>query len=379
VGLNDFNMKAKCFFRILLPTVLLNAICVSTQDNQIERIDTGRIQGAMYRIIIPADWNHNLVMYAHGYEMPSMPSDPKMFHSIRNDMIVRPFLDRGFAVARSTYHKKGWALAEGVDDNELLRQYFFQKYGKPDTCYITGHSMGGGITLATLENFPQYYQGAMPMCPLSGHPYLQVKLAFDIDATFAVLFPSVLPSLADVTSGKAPAVSYPAVQAAVSKDTVLASAFALRYELKLSDVAMVVVFCDGVLRDICQLAGGNPFDNTNTLYSGFPDNLEMNRMVERLKPTPGIRDVFGKYDRTGEIDRPTLLLHTIYDQLISPSMAVIPFDNMVHEKGKADNLVVVYTNGQGHCQFTAEETGKAFDLLRKWVSADIKPVPGILQ
>src|SRR5512136_110337 len=76
------------------------------------RIDTGRIGGAMYRIIIPANWNHNLVMYAHGYEMPTQPNDPKIFHGERNDLILRPFLDRGFAVARSAYRKKGWALVE---------------------------------------------------------------------------------------------------------------------------------------------------------------------------------------------------------------------------------------------------------------------------
>jgi pimeloyl-ACP methyl ester carboxylesterase len=362
---------------IILFSVFL-AESMKAQNSNVEKIDTGRINGAMYRIIIPANWNHNLVLYAHGYEMPSMPSGPKMFHSVRNDQTVKPFLDRGFAVARSAYRKKGWALAEGVDDTEALRAYFFSTYGKPDTCYITGHSMGGGITLATLENFPQFYQGAMPMCPLSNHPYLQVKQAFDINATFAVLFPGVLPSLVDVTDGKAPAVSYPAVQTAVAKDTALADAFARRYELKLKDLPLVIVFDDAVLRDICTLAGGNPFDNSNTLYSGFPDNLLVNEKVERLKPASGIRDVFSKYDRTGDIERPTLLMHTIYDQLITPSMAVIPYDNMVHEQGKAANLVVVYTNGQGHCNFTPDETGRAFDLLRKWVSSGKRPRPGIL-
>jgi pimeloyl-ACP methyl ester carboxylesterase len=341
-------------------------------------VDTGRIDGAMYRIVIPAIWNHNLVMYAHGYEMPSMPGDPKMFHSARNDMSVKPFLDRGFAVARSAYRKKGWALVEGVDDTEALRTYFFSKYGKPDTCYITGHSMGGGITLATIENFAKYYQGAMPMCPLAGHPYLQTKMALDINAVFAAMFPGVLPSLTDVTSGKAPTLSYPAIQAAIAKDTSLAAAIARRFELKPKDLPMVIMFNDGVLRDISQLAGGNPFDNTNTLYSGFPDDWEVNRMVERLPAAQGTEDFYDKYDRTGNINCPTLLLHTIYDQLISPSMAVVSFDNLVHEQGKQSNLVMVYTNGQGHCNFTAEETGKAFDLLRKWVSAGRKPKPGIL-
>ena len=367
--------------RIPLVFSMLFILCIHSagQDfNSGAKIDTGRIDGAMYRIVIPANWNHNLVMYAHGYEMPSMPGGPGVFHSERNDMAVKPFLDRGFAIARSAYHKKGWALVEGVDDTETLRAYFFSKYGKPDTCYITGHSMGGGITLATIENLGKYYQGAMPMCPLANHPYLQTKMALDINAVFAALFPGILPSLADVTSGKAPAINLPSIQAAITKDTALAASIAQRFELKLKDLPLVIWFNDGILRDISSLAGGNPFDNTNTLYSGFPDDLEVNRKVERLSAVPGTEKFFNKYDRTGNINLPVLLLHTVYDQLIPASMAVVSYDNMVQEEGKQANLVVVYTAGQGHCNFTQEETGKAFDLLRKWVTSGNKPKPGIL-
>jgi pimeloyl-ACP methyl ester carboxylesterase len=179
--------------------------------------------------------------------------------------------------------------------------------------------------------------------------------------------------------GTAPALDMQTVNAAISKDTLLAAGMAKRYELKPKDLPMVVVFNDLILRDIGQLANGNPFDNTNTLYSGFPNDRDLNISIERLSATPGTENFFDKYDRTGEIDCPTLLVHTIYDQLIPASMAVVQFDNMVRAKGKQANLIVVYTNGQGHCSFTAIETGKAFDLLRNWVTGGKKPVPGILE
>ncbi len=35
-------------------------------------------------------------------------------------------------------------------------------YEFPDSTFITGHSMGGGISLATIEYYPQYYHGALP-------------------------------------------------------------------------------------------------------------------------------------------------------------------------------------------------------------------------
>lgn len=370
-------MKRTEFLLVLILSLLYMPV-VCSQTSTGVKIDTGRIKGAMYRIVIPSNWNHNLVMYAHGYEMPSIKSDPKNFQSTAGDMSVKPFLDRGFAVARSAYRKTGWALPEGVDDTEVLRSYFASKYGKPDTCFITGHSMGGGISLATIENYPQFYQGAMPLCPLANRPYLQVKMTFDIQIVFAAEFPGAIPPVGKVLEGTAPQLSMADVQAAVNKDTAKAAAIARRFELKPKDLPMVIWFNDGILRDIGSEAGGNPFDNTNTLYTGFRDDWELNSKVERLSARPGTENFFAKYDRTGNIDRPTLLVHTIYDQLIPASMAVIPIDNMVQKNGKKSNLVVVYTNGQGHCNFTPVETGKAFDLLRKWVSNGKRPQAGIL-
>lgn len=295
-----FRLRATIFIFIFF----LSGNQVFSQLTSEAQIDTGRIDGAIYRIVIPENWNHNLVMYAHGYESPSMVHTPERFHNPVADRSVQPFLDRGFAVARSAYRKTGFALAEGVEDTEALRQYFVNTYGQPDTTYITGHSMGGGITLATIENFPQYYQGALPMCPLASRPYMQVKVAFDINAVFGAFYPGVLPPLADVLNGTAPSLSQAAIQQAVQQDTALADQIARRFEYQRKDLAMIVMFNDGVLRDIGQQAGGNPFDNRNTLYTGFPDDWELNQKVERLAVDPGTEWFLNQYDRTGKINRP---------------------------------------------------------------------------
>jgi pimeloyl-ACP methyl ester carboxylesterase len=111
--------------------------------------------------------------------------------SEQEDFIKRMhlFLERGYAVAASDYSEKGFVLPQAVDETEELRKYFIHKYGKPDSCFMVGHSMGGGITIATLENFGENYQGGLPLCPLASRPYLQVRKEFDIYATFNGLFP----------------------------------------------------------------------------------------------------------------------------------------------------------------------------------------------
>ena len=368
-------MKSLVSFASLLFASLFMGLQVQSQSPV---IDTGRIDGVMYRIIIPENWNHNLVMYAHGYMSPDVPNTPQFFHNPRGDQSMQPFLERGFAVARSAYRKTGWALVEGVDDTEALRMYFFETYGKPDTCFITGHSMGGGITIATVENLGQNYQGALPMCPLAGRPYLQTKLAFDMNAVFSAFYPGVLPALKEVTAGNTEPVSPEKIREAIAEDTLMALMMARRYDLKLQDLAFVIFFNDGVIRDISSLAGANPFDNTNTVYTGFDDDWMVNCMVERLAAEPDAADIFDKYDRTGNLVIPTLLVHTIYDQLITPSYAVAPIDNLAQQQGRKNNLVVLYTKGQGHCNFTNEETGRAFDILRQWVHTGLRPRAGIL-
>ena len=116
---------------------------VTAQD--ISKIDSGIIKGAAYKIIFPKNWKGKLVMYAHGYEF--MGSLPRQSNNPQFADNMKPFLERGFAVAASDYSIQGFALPEGVENTEALRKYFFKKYGKPDTTFIVGHSMGGGITL----------------------------------------------------------------------------------------------------------------------------------------------------------------------------------------------------------------------------------------
>ena len=353
----------------------------------VAKTDSGVINGAGYKILFPQNWKGKLVMYAHGYEF--MGATPKQSKNPQFVNTAKVFLERGFAVAASDYSIQGYAIPEGVDNTEQLRQYFVKKYGRPDTSFIVGHSMGGAVTLATIENFGKNYNGALPLCPLSSKSYLQVRKEFDLYATFNGLFPGIISSLAEIFdfSNPKPATPFsemmPKVnairKAIIEKDSALGVSFAKCFDLKFNDLPFTLFFDENVLRDIAQKTKGNPFDNTNTLYSGFPDDWEVNRKAERLSATVDADILFSKYDRTGNIDKPVVLMYTIYDQLIPPRYGVVNFENMVHEKGKDAYFTVIYTNGQGHCAFTPEQTGEAFDELRNWAKTGNKAKAGALQ
>jgi len=353
----------------------------------VAKTDSGTINGAAYKILFPQNWKGKLVMYAHGYEF--MGAQPRQSKNPQFINTAKVFLERGFAFAASDYTIQGYAIPEGVDNTEQLRQYFIKKYGRPDTSFIVGHSMGGAITLATIENFGQHYNGALPLCPLSSRSYLQVRKEFDIYATFNGLFPGVVPSLKDIfdISNLKPATPFSEMmpkanaikQAIIQKDSALGVAFAKHFDLKFSDLPFTLFFNENVLRDIAQKAKGNPFDNINTLYSGFPDDWAVNQKAERLAATVDADILFAKYDRTGNIDKPVVLMHTIYDQLIPPKYGVVNYENMIHFQNKDKYFTVIYTNGQGHCAFTPEQTAEAFDELRAWPKTGVKAKAGAIQ
>lgn len=358
-----------------------------TFAQNIAKSDTGSIMGAAYRIIFPENWNKKLVMYAHGYEF--MGTQPKQSKSQEWIEKMRPFTQKGFAVAASDYLHQGLALAQGVHDTENLRNHFIRRYGQLDSTFIVGHSMGGGVTLATLENFGQFYNGGLPMCPLAGRVYLQTRKEFDLIATFNVLFPSLMPDLKEILTFNANA-QVPNIGQAFSKamqikkaifttDSMGVVAFAKHFDLKPEDVPFALAFGENVLRDVVNKSGGNPYDNTNTIYGRFENNLMMNQKVERIASNVSQIANFSKYDRTGEIKRPTLVMHTIYDQLIPADFAVVPYENLIQKNGNQEFYVVKYTNGQGHCNFTPEQTSKAFDALRNWVKTGVKARAGFLE
>ena len=146
--------------RAVTITTISFLVCFS-QTGLAQSFDLSEINSAKYKIYIPANWNRGLVMYAHGYEEIGEESE---IISEEVDEFMEIFTSRGFAYAASAYKRQGLVVKDGIEDTEALRAYFEMTYGKPELCLITGHSMGGIISLATIERYPSEYDGALPLC-----------------------------------------------------------------------------------------------------------------------------------------------------------------------------------------------------------------------
>ena len=338
-------------------------------------VDTGTLNGAPYRIEIPAGWNGGLVMYAHGYEVVGTPFQPDL---PRMAGWRQAFTSRGFAFAQSWYRANGWAVREGMEDTEALRRHFAARHGRPDSTFVTGISMGGLITVGTIETHAAEYDGALPLCGILAPAIDALRgRMFDVLVTFDHLYPGVLTSspqgLADV---EAPVPPRESLVAAVHASPAGAEALGRRYAVRPESVPGLVWFYAVIFRELRQRAGGNPFDNRGSAYHGLGDDPALNRGVRRYAAdSAAVAYLRAWFSPTGRVQDPVLAVHTTYDAVVEPEQ-MDRYRALAQVAGTADRFAAAYVVADGHCVFTPAQLGAAFDALRTWAATGTRPAEG---
>ncbi len=380
----------------------------------------GRLNGAAYRIEVPANWNGELVMWAHGFfgNIPQLFADTHPFREF--------LISQGFAWAASSYTKNYYDVRSGVKSTNELVRFFSSEVAEPSRVFITGASMGGHVTAAAIEQFPNYqcpeggrytalcerivtvlgrisggvkYSGALPVCGVMGdketlgfatdyrlvveqlvglqnqfptsEDYLQTTTPILISQLFAnggAGFPTELSPLGEqareyfrnATGGARPAFD---------------QSFAASQQL-LAGTGLG----DGTFSGV---TGGNVFDNRRTVYQLDADpelsdqEEELNEDILRIRRNPlADPERFLQLERiptiTGRISVPVVTLHTTGD-------LVVPFHNQqvykrrVDARGASDFLVQRAVRDAGHCTFDPQEAGEAFSAMYLWATFGIKP------
>lgn len=333
------------------------------------KVEVGEINGAPFRIDVPANWNGSLVLYCHGYGGPTKYDDKQPLAATQ-----KVFTDMGYALAQSAYSARGWAVKEALGDTEALRQYFVRKYGKAKHTFVTGHSMGGITTLGVIETFPAQFDAAMPICgPLEPSLIGLKKRVFDSLVIFDYYYPGVIGSPVKISD----TLTAESLKAAIDADPKKREAVRRWMELATEpEVAGVVGFFAAIQKELMVHAGGNPFTNEDTIYFGTDDNVAVNRGVKRYAADPAAEEYMRHYYApSGRLVRPTLALHTVYDQLV-PSWASNAYDDMVQQQGSANFYVKRFVVRPGHCAVNGDETKHAFEDLVKWMETGKKPAGG---
>ncbi len=355
---------------------------------------TGNLSdGSHWEIDLPSEWNHQLVIYAHGIVDPqapvALPSD-SAFEQFRGLL-----LEYGFAVGYSSYASNGFAVQQGIYDTDQVRVLFNQIVGKPTYTYLVGVSLGSAIVTDLAENNPKNYSGVLPMCGLIGGSALEVNYVGNARVLFDYYFPGVIPGTLlntplltyDPTPGD-PAnigqlVAYDLEVGAQSSGTpTIELGTALQIEAAngpelVEGLIYALGFDVRYMNDLLSRTGGSsPYSNTSTHYVGTTNDAALNKGVERVKSGYAGQVYMGEYYQpSGNIQIPMVTLHTSRDPLV-PYWHEGFYLSYATSKHRTNNLVQQVVNRWGHCAFAGEEVANAFFGLVGWVTNGTKPAGG---
>jgi pimeloyl-ACP methyl ester carboxylesterase len=334
--------------------------------------------GALYALDMPAAWNGDLVVYAHGIVDPvlpvALPSAQDNFAILREAL-----MDRGFAVASSSFSENGFALKDGVQRTHQLTGLFTAQFGRPRRVLLAGHSLGSMAALAVAESFPEQYDGALIMCGFVGGTTKEIEYMANARVAFDYFFPAVIPLPGsvfeilpdtDFTPGSG---LFNAVQGALvgglasSKTFQFASVAGLQWNTlqELVTAAMNVIgFNLRYTQSVLDHTHGHiPFDNRQTVYAGSADDAALNAGIQRWTGDADALNYIGQYyTPTGALQIPVQTLHTSRDPVV-PAWHEDEFVQAVADQGAASLLEGSIVTAFGHCNFTNAQALAAFDRL----------------
>lgn len=320
------------------------------------RAETGTLQGAPWRIDYPAHWNGELVLLAHGFEPIGTPRPDPWPGNTGSDALVKA----GYAVAQSGYASQGWAVLDAIDDTERLRQHFITRNPATKRTWILGFSMGGAVSIATLERLPQHYDGGVSLCGANLPGDVLAGEMLTSLVAFEYFFPAArgLPEGGLTATGAASlpqATVSESIAAAVQTRPDAAAQLAKRLELQVDQLAGTISLHALVFHELVKRSGGVPVGNQDTVYVGFGDDQAFNAGVRRMAADPAARAWLQRELRlTGALRRPLLLQYNHDDPSVTPRFEPV-YPALAAAAGATSALRTLPPTGEGHCAFTPDE------------------------
>ena len=362
---------------------------------------------ATYLIQCPAGaWNGTLFLYSHGYVTPGSANPAE---DVGDPVTGAWLLGHGYALAGSSYATTGWAIQQALPDQISTLDLFDQTFGTPAQTIAWGHSLGGIITAGLIQQYPDRFSAALPMCGVLSGGVATWNTALDAEFAFRQLIdPSV--SMVDITDptanltaaetaaagaqqtpqgrarlaltaalGDTPGWFTPLSPEPASNDFAGQEANQFVWE---SQVTFPFIFA--FRAELEARAGGNPSWNTGVNY--FSDlaksadfgevaalyqaaGLSLNGDLEtldraaRVSADPSaVRYLADNIAFDGKLSVPVLTMHTTGDGLVVPENEEA-YRSAVDRAGDGRLLQQIFVQRAGHCAFTPAETITAAQVL----------------
>ena len=355
--------------------------------------------GAGYRVEVPDNWNGDLVVWAHGFRGTGLEL------TVDNHPLRALLISQGYAWAASSYDRNDYDISSGVQSTHALVQQFNGLVGNPDKIYLTGASMGGHITAASIEQYRNTYHAALPICGVLGdYALFDYFLDFNASAQELGSGSSAFPVDQFVYIG----ITVPQIKAGLEafpgawpfalnasgenfKNLVelrsggerpnFDEAFAFWNSIPAATGPGNFLFELGLGDGTLPRAPGIGVNNADTIYQFdsdpalTPDEAALNESIVRVAAEPqgpGPDGLSQVPVVSGDIEIPVLALHNLGD-LFVPVLNEVEYAARVEANGKSDLLVQRAIRGVGHCDFTAAELSAGFIDLVTWAEGGSRP------
>ncbi|NUP63108.1 MAG: hypothetical protein HOW71_13160 [Nonomuraea sp.] len=360
----------------------------ATVDGRPSRVLQGVRAHAAYVIEVPPRWNGDLVMWAHGYRGATrvLTVEPPGFG------LRQRLLDQGYAWAASSYYANDYDVRAGVLSTRDLAGHVARTVGEPRRTYIAGASMGGHVTVRSIEQYPGFYDAALPMCGVLGdHELFDFFLDFQLVAQDLADLPAY-PIPADYATAVVPQIQQrlgltglrpggPDTTTGPGKQ--FRSIFVNLTGGERPGAQAAFASWQDFLFDLAQQDTGGTLAQqpariaTNLDTSYLPSTpVDVNTTVARVAPAdPAARRTRRLTEVpavTGRIGVPVLSLHDLGDGFVPFSMEqYYRADVAAHHRGGL--LVQRAIRAAGHCEFSPAEAGAAWDDLVRWRRTGVRP------
>jgi hypothetical protein len=355
--------------------------------------------GAYVRAALPANWNGNLIVFAHGGPFLVPPTA----NSSANDVARFAFLVKsGHAWVGSSFRREGYGVQMAVADSEDARRFFVERIGKPRHTIMHGQSYGGMVAAKLIEAHAKNsdgslaYDGALFNSGFMAGAPLGYEFRADLRAVYQYYcknlpgpdeppYPlwSGLPAESKLTLKD--------LGAAIDACTGIEHPAEARSDIQkknLANIIGVMRFSEAMLvrhmqaatftyRDIAERItnGRSAFSNIGIMYSGSNNDTELNREVARFAADPAaLAALKADGDPSGVLPVPVVSIHSLNDPQVAVEVQSAYLE-AVERAGGGDRLVQAFTDERAHGGQSEAELGGAIAGLVQWIEKGTKPVP----
>ena len=155
--------------------------------------------GAPYSMMVPANFGGTVALYSHGYRYNiDIPVGIPLIGGYKvtntpepvpggNAEVAQYLFSQGVAVVGSGFARQGWNADSAIKTNIELIGLFKAQFPKTTKVVAWGSSLGGFITQALAEKYPNLISAAAPMC-MAGNLDAELEMAGDFVWGLKTLF-----------------------------------------------------------------------------------------------------------------------------------------------------------------------------------------------